>query len=579
MTVTGQVVDQAVRAMKKFNDRARWKVYPNVAIFDAHDEFDERKTIKDDVTGEDKPNPEYGKVKRRFDAKKLNEIAANCNRRFKRTGDACPITLGHTRQGEPEANQPDITGYALNFRVGRYGPEQKIAILSDFYVIPELESEFLKHPRRSVELFPNDDVFDPIAVLKRTPERDLGLITAYQRRTNAKRYVARLDGRPVRYSMEEANKMPEPIGLSEHDQAKADQFARHFACNDPVIKHAAEEAGEEVPSESPLSLKDQYSANRYMAHYMKHSGALRKAKKRYEAEVGKEIPDQYADEEALAPEEEETADAYFKHYASKSKAFRYAMGMDDDVPPVEPPVASEGVPPVAPSVEDTKQYAADDFANPEHPAHDPEGELDDDHAYTASRYLKHHIRNDPVLRKMYMAGAASATNSLPDGIDQKGPEQMSRETRDHGSIHYARENAMLKQKLAAVTARLDSTDREKNRAKAQACVQLLEAEGYKFDSHAKEVERFARMSDADRKERIAEVRRYHRQEGAPLGGQLPLAIFADPEAVAEVNGRGEPDRFSREDMGRALEMERDEKITIEAAIKKIKAEKAGRKTG
>ncbi len=143
--------DTSLEAMKRFDDRSRWVVKPGVPVFDEHDAFS-----KD----------------------RLELIAANCNLREKKTGDACPIVIGHTIPGAPEADQPSAVGYARNFRVGTFGPSKKVGILSDFWIKSGSYDAVSKEDwRRSVELWPDELFFDPIALLRRTPKRDLGLLT------------------------------------------------------------------------------------------------------------------------------------------------------------------------------------------------------------------------------------------------------------------------------------------------------------------------------------------------------------------------------------------------------------------
>jgi hypothetical protein len=133
---------------------------PGVPVFDEHDDLDE-----------------HGQVLRRFDRPALEEIALRCNARERATGDLCPITLGHTIDGAPEHQQPPIVGFARNFRVGAFGPAQRNGILADFYLRRDRYSQAMDFPRRSVELWVKERFIDPIALLRRTPQRDLGLLT------------------------------------------------------------------------------------------------------------------------------------------------------------------------------------------------------------------------------------------------------------------------------------------------------------------------------------------------------------------------------------------------------------------
>lgn len=143
-----------------FSDESKWVVRRSVPVFAEHDDWD-------------------------YFA--LLEIAENTNKREQSTGDACPIIIGHTTQSK-ENELGDIVGYARNFRVGRFGNENKLGILADFYFIPSKYSMAMEYPRRSVELWVNEKIIDPIALLKRTPKLDLGLLTHYKKAGNVYKY-------------------------------------------------------------------------------------------------------------------------------------------------------------------------------------------------------------------------------------------------------------------------------------------------------------------------------------------------------------------------------------------------------
>lgn len=108
----------------------------------------------------------------------LDRIASNCNERYERTGDACPLIVGHTG---PDREKP-IVGYALNFRTSRVR-SGKSAIVADFYYrSAEIANSY---SRRSVEVWnqnPEERFFDPIALLGgTTPKLDLGIVDVYHR--------------------------------------------------------------------------------------------------------------------------------------------------------------------------------------------------------------------------------------------------------------------------------------------------------------------------------------------------------------------------------------------------------------
>ena len=60
----------------------------------------------------------------------LAEIAANNNKAVRETGDMVPLVEGHTRDGVPESEQPEILGYADGFSVGPLFNTGRQAILA-----------------------------------------------------------------------------------------------------------------------------------------------------------------------------------------------------------------------------------------------------------------------------------------------------------------------------------------------------------------------------------------------------------------------------------------------------------------
>ena len=112
----------------------------------------------------------------------LEDIADNNNDRIEETGDYCPIVGWHTPSDNDPSKDPPIIGFAENFRVEKFGKKKpKWCIYATFKIRKEKHDYFRDHPRRSVEIWPEDKpenrYIDPIAVLgAETPRQDLGLV-------------------------------------------------------------------------------------------------------------------------------------------------------------------------------------------------------------------------------------------------------------------------------------------------------------------------------------------------------------------------------------------------------------------
>lgn len=115
-----------------------------------------------------------------YDEELLKHIRDNGNFRIDDTGDWCPLIAGHTPD-EPGQEQPEILGWAGPYRMGIVGNEKpRWCIFTDFRIHKDHAETYRRNPRRSVELWPEEDpkdrFFDPIAILgAETPKRPLGL--------------------------------------------------------------------------------------------------------------------------------------------------------------------------------------------------------------------------------------------------------------------------------------------------------------------------------------------------------------------------------------------------------------------
>lgn len=107
----------------------------------------------------------------------LQKIADNNNRRIKSTGDECPVVIGHTQDGLPEKYQPEVIGFARDFKVRPLFKTGRKALYARWRVYTDRLEKLLEYPRRSVELWLGKWEVDPISLLgATTPDRDLGLI-------------------------------------------------------------------------------------------------------------------------------------------------------------------------------------------------------------------------------------------------------------------------------------------------------------------------------------------------------------------------------------------------------------------
>lgn len=202
-----------------------------------------------------------------FSRTDLEEIAANSQARIDDTGDSCPLTLGHTPKKGEQLPDPPIVGSARNFRVGQFGKTNPRACIFADFDIEAKHADLVReqYPRRSIELWPQDRVIDPIALLgSRTPQRDLGLLKFNRHADESVHYSRERDGEPERHEMGNEGMftmqdflstfLETPIGrvMQEIVDERLQQKASNVATADQVNQNAEDALGgdeEQLPGE------------------------------------------------------------------------------------------------------------------------------------------------------------------------------------------------------------------------------------------------------------------------------------------------------------------------------------------
>lgn len=145
----------------------RFVTVPNVPVFVEHD-----------TTARDGRKLHFGPAE-------LAEVAERCNRRIEESADYAAVTLGHTpNPGDEHRSEPEVIGFAGPFTVGDY--HGKAAIFADLHVYEEDAEKLRKFPRRSPELWLEDEYadmyLDPIALLgAEAPRLDMGILYSANR--------------------------------------------------------------------------------------------------------------------------------------------------------------------------------------------------------------------------------------------------------------------------------------------------------------------------------------------------------------------------------------------------------------
>jgi len=180
----------------------------------------------------------------------LEQMAQVNQERYLDTGDESPVVAdfeyrrGHTRRPGDKLPNPEVVGYAKNFRVvdgfGKLNP--RAALVCDMRFQEKDRERLRGFPRRSIEWFPSDNIIDPISLLgAEAPVRSLGLMQ-----------FSRGDEMRFRYSMDEFGQEPdgdEGGGIPNLDaivQAVMNAFA-----NSPMGQYIAGKMQAEQPQDEP----------------------------------------------------------------------------------------------------------------------------------------------------------------------------------------------------------------------------------------------------------------------------------------------------------------------------------------
>jgi len=156
--------DPTVAFLDRLNDSSQWKIVRGVPIFKPHS----RKVKTPD-------GKEHTITVTEAD---LPDIVHNMRRAKRESGVVPRISPGHIKLDPncPEALQPEPWGWIPEYYVGTFGPSNKPAVLADFYFRPEFYEQAKAYPFRSAEYYPQSKEITGVALLKRDPQLDMGIV-------------------------------------------------------------------------------------------------------------------------------------------------------------------------------------------------------------------------------------------------------------------------------------------------------------------------------------------------------------------------------------------------------------------
>jgi hypothetical protein len=123
-----------------------------------------------------------------FTPEVLQQIIDNTNHRILDTNDLVPVYIGHIDDDLPEGKQGELVGFVMNLSLGQIGElNPRACIMGDICWLRDKHEGAKEFTRRSIELWLDDPmVIDNLAILKRRPERNLGILFQKNKAANHK---------------------------------------------------------------------------------------------------------------------------------------------------------------------------------------------------------------------------------------------------------------------------------------------------------------------------------------------------------------------------------------------------------
>jgi hypothetical protein len=467
-------MDHATRSLKAIKESGKYAKLPNVVIFDAHEEFDEN-----------------GNLVRRFGREELQELCDVTNKRAE-GGDPTILGLGHTiprdpitRMPVPEDKQPIQVGYAMDLRVGQFGPEQKTGILVDYYIEKDKLAEWKTYTRgRSIELWPKKKVIDWVASLRKAPQRDLGhldleLLTfsrdALEAFTPTRKYYGDAANTRLLAMAQRGEKLFYSMDNGV-DNANVDSDGQDEDTMDPTKPPDAM-----APEDDFCQKIDRYMAEKYPVL----------------ARMCQEATQKYAME-------------------SNPNAVGAPVGATLD-PKMDAPGGDQGI----------------DAAGGDAPEDDDDSTGDEDDGDTGPGFPGAKNTSVPGSKKKKKKGNPMAEDKKDDAV---------RMEKDAEAIRYARLEEEVKQLREARVADQNAA----KKAKATQRIQSLQFQGFTLDP-VREVERYCALDETTWDKEDEHIKQYYKQDSVgmvPMGGTIPTAGMPQGQPAA-TKGRMSQDQMRK----------------------------------
>lgn len=499
-----------------------------VPIIDVH----RRRVRKKDREGNDVI------VEEEVDERQLHRICRNSADRSER-GEHGIVFLGHTDDDGPETSQPPVVGYMAGYRVGEHNGSP--TIIADLYIDREDDPSVIlkQYPRRSAEVIginSEDGFIDSVALIKRAPERELGLVTSYHRKhRKVYRYACPACEKETRSmpmpdstaTFKKALELVKHLGeeivmraggsLDHHgDEHGHDEHGHHDEpsdSSDDSSEHFDEPSYDE-PSEEPSMMDDDSSMD--------------------------DVSDDGFDEPSRMQSRRHTSRRGHVKDPSDSRQVKELVDASDDEPSEDMPTDQE---PMAKRSSNTKPK------EPMQPKESHrEGRLDPgghmkgsklshkkgkSDRYAVNAGMPSPSTNVPAMGSHSVKSSKPKTITIPPGNakmvsrsrDDREVSRMRQDQERTQVSRYQREIDDLKATVSRLVTANEESEKKVRLSAIERRVIQLESEGYQLD-RAKEVTRLSRLHSKHVDEEIENIRSNYRR--SPVGQpMIPPSLFAD----------------------------------------------------
>jgi hypothetical protein len=154
--------DPTMDFVRRLSDESQWVIVRNAPIMMPHVRY--------------VPRPDGTDQRIEVTESDLPALAEKIRRLWEDYGVPMRITPGHIDPKKPEVEQPPIYGFGVRPHLGRFGPKGLPAVLADLCFKPECYDDAKTYPYRSAELYPDTMEIHGIALLRRDPFLNLGMV-------------------------------------------------------------------------------------------------------------------------------------------------------------------------------------------------------------------------------------------------------------------------------------------------------------------------------------------------------------------------------------------------------------------